>query len=130
MATQDNKPNICMSIEYHGWIALATSRQDWSDGDFEDGFQQVAKALVQLRPDEGHEPLMEDCELLPRIVYLKGMGAKSLDLVFRVIETVGCTFDRAYGELSAMEHDLRAPWNSSLVSRYLVINGALREERK
>jgi hypothetical protein len=29
-----------MSIEYHGWIVLAKSSDDWDDGDFAEGFDQ------------------------------------------------------------------------------------------
>jgi hypothetical protein len=115
-----------MRFEYHGWVALAASQEDWSDSDFEDAFQQVAKVLTQLRPDEGHEPLLADCDLLPRMLYLKGVEVKSLDVVFQVIETVGRLFDRAYGELSVIEGELSARWDSSTVVHYFLIRGTLK----
>jgi len=120
-----------MGIEYHGWIALATSQDDWDDGDFENGYEAVMQALEHLYLAQGHEPLLPDCAVLPRVLYLKGSEVESLDLVFRVIEEVGAIFGRAYGELTVLEEGepdgCRGP---SVASRYSLVDGRLiRVER-
>jgi hypothetical protein len=92
-----------MSIEYHGWVVLATSQDNWGDDDFENGYEGVVQAVERLRSDEGHEPLLPDCDVLPRVLYLKGSQVESLDLVFQAIEEVGALFDRAYGELTVLK---------------------------
>jgi len=115
-----------MSIEYHGWVVLATSQDDWSDDDFENGYEGVAEVIERLCPDEGHEPLLPDCDVLPRVLYLKGSQVESLDLVFRAMEEVGALFDRAYGELTVLkEGDLDSCWDSSVVRRCFLVDGKL-----
>ncbi len=117
-----------MSIDYHGWIVLATSHDDWSDGDFENSCERVAQAIAALSPDAGHEPVLPGAELLPRVLYLKGSQVESIDIVLRVIEQVGALFDRAYGELAVFEEDgLCGWWDSSAVTRYLVVDGRLTD---
>ena len=116
-----------MSIEYHGWIVLATSQGDWSDDDFANGYERVAQAVERLCSDQGHEPLLPDCSVLPRVLYLKGSQVEEFDLVFQAIEEVGAVFDRAYGELTVlMEDGPDSRWSSSAVSRYFLVDGELR----
>jgi hypothetical protein len=115
-----------MSFEYHGWIALASSQKDWSDGDFERAFAGVAQVLDSLRPDKGHEALLPDCAVLPRVLYLKGSQVESLEHVFKVIEEVCALFDGAYGELAVLgEVDRPAAREPSQVTRHIIANGAL-----
>jgi hypothetical protein len=118
-----------MSIEYHGWVVLATSQGDWSDGDFDGGYGQVSKAIASLSHDAGHEPALPDCDVLPKVLYLKGFGVESLDPVFRVIEEVGSLFDRSYGEIAVWEEG--CPSNrggSPFVTRYFLTNGKLTHD--
>jgi hypothetical protein len=120
-----------MSIEYHGWIALATSHGDWSDDDFENGVEQVARAIAYLRPNAGHEPILPDCNVLPRVLYLKGNEVESLDAVLRAIEQVGAVFDGAYGELAVFEETSPSSRrDSSVVTRYSVADGRLSHGRR
>ena len=88
-----------MTIEYHGWVALATSQENWSDGDFEEACQQVSKVIRSLCPEQGHDPSMPDCQNVPQMVYLKGIAVESKAPVIRVLEQIGAVFDRAYGEI-------------------------------
>ncbi len=112
-----------MSIEYHGWVALATSQADWSDGELESGYQRVAQVIERLCPDDGHEAFLPVCHVLPRVLYLKVSCVESLGLVFRTIEEVVAVFDGAYGELVAGDSEGR--WDSSVVTRYRLADGKL-----
>ena len=62
-----------MSIEYHGWIVLATSQEDWSDGDFEKVYNRVTEVVKRLCADMGHEASLPDSDVMPRVLYLKGI---------------------------------------------------------
>jgi hypothetical protein len=120
-----------MSIEYHGWVVLATSQDDWSDDAFESGYGQVAQAAASLPRDAGHEAVLPDCEVLPRVLYLKGNQVGSLDPVLRAMQQVGGLFDRAYGELAIFEEDrLSSRWDSSVVTRYFLTDGKLTHGRR
>ena len=117
-----------MHIEYHGWIALATSHDDWCNGDLADAFGRVEEALEQLRPEDGQEARMPDCDLLPKVVYLKGSEAESLDAVLRVLQETCTIFDRAYGELTVFRvEDPNDRWAFSRVTRYPVVDGRITE---
>ena len=115
-----------MSIEYHGWVVLATSQDDWTDDDFESGYDQVGQAAASLPRDAGHEAVLPGCEVLPRVLYLKGSQVDSLDPVLRAMEQVGALFDRAYGELTVFDEDgLSSRWDSSAVTRHFLTDGKL-----
>jgi hypothetical protein len=94
-----------MSFEYHAWIVLATSQINWSDEDFETGYEQVIKAIESLPLIDGHEPILPQSEVLPRILYLKGIHVKSLEPVFQTLRTVAAVFSRAYGEIVIFEEN-------------------------
>lgn len=117
-----------MSIEYHGWIVLATSQDDWDDGDFENAFCRVEGMLERLCPEEGHEALLADCAILPKVVYLKGVEVDSIDVVTNTLAEIGLVFDRAYGELAVLEEtDRDECWSPSHIIRYLLVDGELAD---
>lgn len=43
------KGGAVLAVEYYGWIALASSAEDWTDGDFEKSFSQVDSLLAGFR---------------------------------------------------------------------------------
>ncbi len=115
-----------MSVEYHGWIALATSREDWDDGDLAEAYERVRRVLPLLNPEEGHWAIMTDAAVLPRMVYLNGFDVDSLDAPKKLVKEIAAVFDRAYGEVGALEMpSLSAPWTPSSVDRYAVVDGKL-----
>lgn len=117
-----------MSIEYHGWVVLATSQEDWSDDDFESGYDQAAQAAASLPRDAGHEAVLPGCEVWPKVLYLKGSQVDSLDPALRAMEQVGVLFDRAYGELTAFDEDgLTSRWDCLALTRYCLIDGRLTQ---
>lgn len=118
-----------MSIEYHGWVALATSCQDWSDGDFEESFARVRDAIQALAPEQGHDPVMPRSELLPQMLYFSGYEADSIAPVLDVIREIAAVFDRAYGELVACNQPASSVgWDFSFVTRYRLVGGQLTRE--
>jgi len=92
-----------MTIEYHGWVALATSQTEWSDSDFEDAFRQVESLIRTLPAENGHDPIMPEGTLLPRVVYFKGIGVESVTPVVRVVEMIAKVLDQSYGEITVFE---------------------------
>lgn len=88
-----------MMIEYHGWIALATSQTDWSDGDFDAAFNKVEQVIETLNPENGHDPIFPEATVLPRVVYLKGVGVESEREIISAARDIAALFDRAHGEI-------------------------------
>lgn len=109
-----------MSVEYHGWVVLATSQDDWSDTDFEQSDRRVSDLLRDLSPENGHDPEMPESQILPQMVHLKGSGAESVVPVHQVLEQIGQIFDKAYGELVVFDDqgDQNRWWDFSAVNRY------------
>lgn len=118
-----------MSIEYHGWVALATSHKDWSDGDFEEGFQRVRDAIKALATEEGHDPIMPNSDLIPQIVHFNGYHAVSLAPVMHAVQEIGAIFDKAYSELVVFDHaDPIVGWDFALVTRHRLVDGQLMKK--
>ena len=114
-----------MSTEYHGWVALATSHDNWADSDFEEADRRVIASLRQLEAEDGHEAVLPDGMLLPRVVYFKGRDVKSLDSMLRVLQEIATAFDRAYGEVAAFDNngDQDAHFDLALATRYRLFEG-------
>jgi hypothetical protein len=114
-----------MGIEYHGWVALATSHDDWCDSDLEEGFRRVEERLQRLVVENGHDPVMPAWRVLPRMVYFKGNEAESVAPVLHVRQEVAAVFDKAYGELVAFDNkdgqDIR--FDLALADRYRLVDG-------
>lgn len=116
-----------MGIEYHGWVALATSHDDWCNADFAEGFRRVRESLQRLVAENGHDPVMPDWRALPQMVYAKGNEAESAAPVLHVIQEVGAVFDKAYGELVVFDDkgDQNAHFDLALADRYRLIDGGV-----
>jgi hypothetical protein len=114
-----------MSIDYHGWIVLATSKDDWCDNDFDESFRRVSEAIQTLNVEDGHDPVMPKWKLLPQMVYCKGSEVDSITPVLRVVQEIGLIFDRAYGELLVFDDlgDQNHRWDFSLATRYRLTDG-------
>jgi len=113
-------------MEYHGWIVLASSQDDWDDGDFERAFRQTGQLLNDLSAKEGHRAQITDGAIFPRMVHLGGYDVRSIDLPIRIIKSIAKVFDKAYGELASSDGTADA-WNASHVKRQLLTNGELEE---
>jgi len=110
-----------MSIEYHAWIALATSHEEWDDGDLEQGYSQVEQMLARADAEEGHWGLLTDSSMLPRLVYLNCIDADSITNPLDLMADIAVVFDRAYGELAAFNAPtLDVWWNPAGVERYVL----------
>ena len=114
-----------MGVEYHGWVALATSQDDWNDGDFEEGFHRVRELLRDLVVENGHEPLMPDGTLLPQMIYLKGSQAGSLAPVLHILQEITAVFDKSYGELAVFDDSGGQShcFDSAIATRYRLVGG-------
>lgn len=113
-----------MSTEYHGWIALATSRDDWDDGDLEEAYSKVERLLSRLNPEGGHWALLTDSGMLPRMVYLNCFDADSVTVPEELMKEVAIVFDRAYGELAVFNAPTPdALWHPAGVRRYVLAEG-------
>jgi hypothetical protein len=114
-----------MSIEYHGWIVLATSREDWDDGDFADAFDRVRRLLAAMSEESGQCGNMTE-QTLPMTVYLSGYGIESSDDAVRLLKSVSQIFDRSCGELAV--YDLASgSWCPSRATRIVLSDGQVRE---
>ncbi|HOI54377.1 MAG TPA: hypothetical protein PLP01_03940 [Phycisphaerae bacterium] len=113
-----------MSIEYHGWIALATSRDDWDDGDLQEAYSKVEQLLSQVNPEEGHWAVLTDSRMLPRMVYLNCTDTDSVTVPAALMKDIAAVFDKAYGELAALSVptvDVR--WSPARVEHYVLAEG-------
>jgi hypothetical protein len=117
-----------MTMEYHGWVVLATSQDEWSDGDFEEAVRQVEQVIRTLRPEDGHDPAMPEGELLPRVVYLKGIGVASENTALQVLRKIGEVMDRSYGEIVVFDDERGTPLNGG--RRFYLEDGRLMINRK
>lgn len=116
-----------MSIEYHGWIVLATSHENWDDGDLDQAYSQVGQLLARADPEEGHWALLTDARMLPRMVYLNCIDADSISIPADIIKGIAVVFDRAYGELVVFSGpSLDVWWTHSSVERYILAEGNLK----
>ena len=116
-----------MVIEYHGWVALASSHQDWSYSDFDEGFCQVSSLLQRLSPEDGHDCIMPAGEVLPKVAYFKGADVASLAPVLDAVQEIVRIFDLAYGELVAFDNrgDQNASFAVALADRYRLEHGQI-----
>ncbi len=118
------------SIEYHGWIVLATSSSSWDDGDFEQAFDQVRQLLAGLPEEEGHSALFPDDSVLPWTVYLKGYDVESVDVPVGIMTSIAKILDGSYGELTTGDADGAWRCDSAHIRRYVLSNGRVTLSRR
>ena len=116
-----------MGVEYHGWVALATSQAEWSDVDFDHAVREVGSLVENLSRERGHDPAMPDSDTLPRVVYLNGGDTQSALPAVRLLERIGGVFDKAYGEvvILADEGAQNEHWRFAEALRYRLVDGTL-----
>jgi hypothetical protein len=116
-----------MSMEIHGWIALASSANEWGDDDFADAFERVAQLVADLPAEDGYVGVLGDADSFPRMVYVKGIDVDGIDTARRLIQQISTVFDRSYGELAVADcASLEASWSVSNIRRYCIASGVVR----
>ena len=101
-------------LQYHGWIVLATSADDWDDGMWEEAIDKVRQLLVQLSPEKGHSGLVPPSDMGWQLVYLDGLTVDSIAPPLEVMTKIVKVCDASFGELVVL-HGPDAP---SVIERY------------
>ena len=119
-----------MSHEYHGWMVLAASQEDWSSKEFDDAFRRVRDLVEELNLEMGHDASMPAPNTFPQMVYFKGSDTEAIQPVFQTVHEIIRIFAKTYGEVVFFDDrdDRNRWWDFSAVIRYRVEDGRATEE--
>jgi len=120
-----------LSLEYYGWIALASSHHNWTDSDFADGFARVERLIAQFPANNRHDLFLTDADsLLPRTLWLKGFDINDIAPVFQLASDAANIFDAAYGQIQVFndQGDPSRKWDHNDIKTYALINQQLIEK--
>lgn len=86
-------------IEYHGWIVLASSRDDWADDDFQRAFSEIDEYIKDFGLEGGHSMGVAEAGGYMHTLSFHGLTLDAPERLHQLMEFVSRVFDAAYGEL-------------------------------
>jgi hypothetical protein len=86
-------------IEYHGWIVLASSRNEWADDDWDHAWSAIDDQIKGFGPEDGHAVTVTEPTNAMRTLSFHGLTEDAPERLLRLMEFVAGVLDASYGEL-------------------------------
>ena len=106
-------------IEYHGWVTLCCTNQNWAD-DEDAARRNIEHEIARFSIEDGHWISFAETTESMQTLQLSGYTGQEIDPVLRLLEFVGKVVPDAYGELVMIED---AHPDLSAASRYRLAAG-------
>jgi hypothetical protein len=107
-------------IEYHGWIVLASSRDDWADDEFRRAFSEIDQYIKDFGLEGGHSMGVAEAAGYMHTLFFHGLTLDAPERLYQLMEFVSGVFDAAYGEL-VLAQGRRFDWTTA--RRYRLSEG-------
>jgi hypothetical protein len=109
-------------IEYHGWIVLASSHDEWADDDWGRALANVAERVSEFATENGHAVTVTEPTNSMQTLSLHGLTDEPPDRVLQLVEFIVSVLDSSYGEM-IIAPAVRFDWSAA--RRYRLSNGKL-----
>ncbi len=86
-------------IEYHGWIVLASSRDKWTDDDWDRAWSMIDEHIKTFEAEDGHAVAVTEPTNSMRTLSFHGLTKDAPDRLHQLMEFVAGILDSSYGEL-------------------------------
>lgn len=107
-------------IEYHGWVALASSKSEWADDDWDRAWSSIDKYIDGFGGQDGHAVTITEPTNAIRTLSFHGITRDPADRLLQLMQFVAGVLEASYGELVITPGD-RFDWRAT--RRYRLSEG-------